>query len=368
MIAIRCSELPRALVCPASLGEDGGDGQAIEPVTEASNLGTAAHEALQTVALTGSPDWDSIDEIASRHGVKSVDVRVLAAQGAKLWAAVREDFLGATIEAPMRAMLADGVELTGHADIVALARRTGRIADWKTGRVDHSYREQLIGYAALLLLDDPTLEQATATILWVRDGEAEHYTLRRSELEAWRARVVATVTERPAPFRPGDHCTFCPFVATCDAARGMARRDIAVFMGDDVASVDVSALTPTQQVELYDRASRVEKLAASVKAAIRAHVDANGPVAAPEGALVMQVTRPRELDATKAWGVLTDAGFTDEDFAAVMDLSVSRIESLIAQRAERGKGAAAVRDIAAKLEAAGAVITTERKTITRKRA
>jgi len=114
-------------------------------------------------------------------------------------------------------------------------------------------------------------------------------------------------------------------------------------------------------------AHRMETLAANVKNAIRDHVLNGGVVEGDGHRLVREVTNPRALDTLKTWDVLTAEGFTDADWQAVIDLSVKKIEQRVAAKAGKGKGAAAVRALAEKLEAAGAVTREEKVSIQKRR-
>jgi phosphoglycerate dehydrogenase-like enzyme len=70
----------------------------------------------------------------------------------------------------------------------------------------------------------------------------------------------------------------------------------------------------------------------------------------------------------KAFPVLREElGFKDEELAACMKLRLGEIEKIVAKRAGRGKGAAAKRDLQARLEEADAIVlhTTEELTTRR---
>jgi len=107
-----------------------------------------------------------------------------------------------------------------------------------------------------------------------------------------------------------------------------------------------------------------------VKRAIKAHVMAGNEVEAADGSrLSLELENRRSLDPMKAWPVLEDsAGFTSQDFAACIDMRISRVEKVLAQKAGRGRGASAVRTLGAALEAAGAIETTEVQKLAIKRA
>jgi hypothetical protein len=206
MLILRCSGLPLAFRCAGAVRP----GKIrINEISDAADLGTAAHDGARALVETGRVDWDALPELARRHDVEEPELRLLLGLATKLWAEVEQSFPDALTEVELRFETED-LLLTGHADIKAQSANTAHIGDWKFGRKDGNHREQLIGYAALALLEDDSLEAATAGVLWVRDLEYEHYTLRRSELGQWLGRLVETIVRWDETFRPGPHCEHCP--------------------------------------------------------------------------------------------------------------------------------------------------------------
>jgi hypothetical protein len=130
-----------------------------------------------------------------------------------------------------------------------------------------------------------------------------------------------------------------------------------------------SDLVPATMLSMYRRAKMVAECADQVQALIRSHVEAHGPIEDAHGKLSIVDEPRRELDPGAAWAVLEAAGFDDEAFVAVMKLSLTAIEKRVAKAAGRGNGAAAVRDLNAKLEEAGAisVSTTHKLKVEEKR-
>ena len=163
-LELRCSGLPLAFLCGGAVRPDD---LGINETNTAATVGTAAHEGLARLVETGRVDWDAVPEIAKRHGVDEVELRVLLAQGAKLWAVVKSSMPAPRAEVELEAVFEgdNPWRLTGHADILGRSGNTADVGDWKGGRLDSPYREQLIGYAALALLTDDTLEAATAAVL-----------------------------------------------------------------------------------------------------------------------------------------------------------------------------------------------------------
>jgi hypothetical protein len=350
MLRLRASRAPLAFQCPAALHSTG---ILVDETNDAATLGTAAHTLLAELARAGEIPWDRVPETAQQYGVDSDELRMLCAMGRKLWEAVRESFPAPLVEVPLSAEIA-GVLLTGHADLISVSESVARVGDWKTGRKDTDYREQLAAYATLVLLDNPELEECTATILWVRDGEIENYTLTRESMRDWLARVESQVAQWDGVYRPGPHCRYCPCSHECAAANALARRDVAALLNVDVAA-ELALMPPAQIIALHQRAANVASIAYRVREAIREHVRANGAIVADGHQLTITEQQKRQLRPAEAWSVLEAAGFSDEDFAACVKLSVTKVEDRVAKKAPPRKGAAAKRALAAELEQANAI-------------
>lgn len=367
-IRLRCSALPLAFLCPASV-RDGGT--RIDEVHPAAGVGSAVHEALRALVEARAVDWDGLHDLAARHNADPEETALLCRLGARLWRAAEgaETFANPVTELPLSMEVTPGVILTGTLDICGTGEGPiALVADWKTGRVDYSPREQMLGYCALALADQHKATAAVATVLWVRDGDVERYSMRREDLPEWRERFVSEVVEWDGTYRPGEHCRHCPRSHDCAAAGALARRDVAAMVAEDQPP-DLAMLRPDQTIALYDRAKAVADMAARVLAAIKAHVADNhgGELAANGTALVLEEQARRVLDPMKAWPVLEDAGLEDEDFAEVVTLSVTRLEKRVAKRAGKGNGARAVRELTDQLEAAGALTRNPTTKLQRRR-
>jgi hypothetical protein len=240
------------------------------------------------------------------------------------------------------------------------------VGDWKLGRLDSNYREQLIGYAVLTLLTHPELTAATAGVLWVREHEYEHYALSRPGLDEWRARFTAEIVNWDGVFRPGSHCQYCPRSHECPAANALARRDLAIIADKDLPGHLEDAETiaelvrkdPDRAVALVEKARALVKQAERVVDAIKAEVLRSGDVEGEAKRLTLLRTEKRHLDVLQAFPVLESESFDDSDLAEVISISVSKAETLIAKRAGKGSGAQAVREFQDKLAKAGAIHTS----------
>lgn len=368
LTSVRASSLPLAFRCAASLRPEG---PRIDSVHEAAADGIAAHECLRALVDRGSIDWDGIPEVAERHGADPEQVRILCALGVRLWKSVSAGFAGALTEVAMSAEVMPGVLLTGHADLVATNGTVAHVGDWKTGRKDSDYSHQMRAYGALVMLDNPELTEVTVSVLWVRDEEIESYRMTRAGAETWLRELANRVIRWDGVYRTGSHCAHCPRSHECEAAKAMVRRDVAV-VADPMtvarAEGELALMSPSEIVDVFKKADMVVKYAERVRGAIKAHVEQHGDIVADGVRLTLVAEQRREVDLVKAWPVMEAAGFTDEDFAAVATLSASKMEKVVAAKAERGKGAAAKRALEGALDAVQAIKIREIKKLQAKRA
>jgi hypothetical protein len=377
-LRLRCSALPLAFLCPGSVRPSK---LPINDTSEAAELGTAAHAGLATLVERGWPDWDGIPELARRHGVGEKDLRILIAQGVKLWESTLPDSDKRVLDCfpdPLTEVELehedDAWVLTGHADILGRGPVGVHVGDWKGGRVDKSFREQLRGYGALALLDDRAALWAQASVLWIRDGDVEQYSMQRTELDAWRERIDTEIVGWSGEYRPGPHCAHCDRSHECPAANALMRRDFAVVTDRNLVGYaedeeTLATWTPEAKIDLVEKARVASKLIERVLDALKADVITNGGEISDGKRRLTIVTEPRRyLDPIKAFPVLTEAGFTDEDMAQVIEMTAAKAENVVAERAPKGKAAAAKRELTKALEAADAIQIREFHKMVQKRA
>lgn len=365
MTIYRASEMPLAFKCGGSVRL---------PVVrarethDAADVGTAVHAALRSLVETGAVNWDALPGIAASYGANPDEVRMLVAIGAKLWPQIEASFPDALTEVAL-----DSYGLAGHADIISIVEDVGRIGDWKSGRKDANYQHQMRAYGSLLLQYHPSLRECTVTLIWLRDQEIENYTVTRADAEAWWVEYDARVVNWDGVFRVGAHCQHCPRSHECEAANAMVRRDVAAFTDSPIVTrveSELAIMAPERIIDLYEKAALIESYAERVRRAIKRYVQDGNEVETADGSrLELKTENRRSLEPLKAWPVLEDtAAFTSQDFAACIDMRISRVEKVLASKSPRGQGAAAVRKLSAALEAAGAIETTEVQTLAVKRA
>lgn len=361
---LRCSGLPESFECA---GAAHVSDLVIESSGEASTLGSAGHEAMRPVVEAGAtnPTDADVPAIAARFGVDEKELARLVWAGIDMWKSLEPSFRGALTEVPVVGRF-PGFTLTGHADLLVVDGRIAQGLDWKSGRVDRDFSEQMRGYCACVLAENPDVDEVVWVVAWLREREIERYAMKRSELPAWVERVRQEIIGWDGrTFRPGRHCGYCRRSHDCRALVATAKRDIAILGEPSLAeqiSVNLVDVPPQQIVALYRKAKLVEGLARSFTEAVRTHLATAKELDSGDGkALVLGEEERREVDALKAWPSL-EKRLTPEELATCIDVRISKVEEVVAKKAGKGKGAGAKRDLAAELDAAEAVkITTHKK-------
>lgn len=353
--------MPTAFKCPGSVRPCLVE---VEAVGEAAETGTAAHACFEQLPRNGAIDWDSIDRICDELEGDSEEVRFLCIKAERMWATLKNHFPSALTEVHTRydlpSLNVEWLRLSGHIDLFTLTGTWARILDWKTGRLDANYSHQMKAYMAMILEEFPHLEGATATIVWVRTEDVENYTMTRAEAREWLAKFRTMIVDWDGVYHTGDHCGHCRRAHECDAGNELARTYVSAIA--DVGLHDINAaiatMEPDAAIALYHRAKMVRDIAEKALDAlkIRAHA---GEIRGTETRLEMQKENRRAVDIVLAWPVLEGLGFTPEDYARVMKMSISKCEQVMADRAPRGEGKAARARVAKLLQQAGAISNNE---------
>jgi len=355
--SIRCSSLPLAFDCPASLRPPT---VRVNELSEPANEGNAGHEVMRQVAETDAINLDGIDlvAIAQRFGVDPDDIQAIAWNGLWFWKKIRESFRDAVGEADLEAEIG-GVRLTGHVDLLSVSGDVAHLIDWKFGRVDRDYAEQIRGYAVLVLHRYPQVQRVSMSIGWMRDRELEHYSMTREQLPAWEERFTKELVDWDGVFHPSAGCWACPRSRECPAMVAQVQRDVAAISSEEMAArltEGLASLPDAEVVALRRKAKQIAKLIDSLDDAIKMRVEhAGGFLADGEGAeLRFSNSNKREIDPIKAWPVIQQR-LDDAEIAGCLKISASNLDDTIAKKAGRGQGAAAKRALQAALEQAEAI-------------
>lgn len=326
---------------------------AYEEPGEAADLGSKVHDELASF----------VDD--NENATPSDDTSFLFWCGVKAWRQLSPEFPCPITEVSMSHKF-ETLYLTGHADVASIVGTEIRILDWKSGFKDSDYAAQMVGYCAAALGMYPELETATATIVWLRTGDIERYSMARHDLPEWETETVAEAN--PNRFAPGSHCDYCHRSHECPSRNALARRDMATILGTSVADVASIALLPDDSiVELLSKAKMAAACAKRIHDAIKAHVERVGKVEGDRSSLTITTQDKRKLDPLKAWPVLTEEGFEDEDFAGCVTMSASSVDGIVAKKAGKGNGKKAIAALRDKLTEAGAISTTTIGVLTERR-
>lgn len=368
MITLRCSALPLFMRCAGSVRGE----VRVSEWNEATDMGTAVHDALARY-IKGLP----VDQasVASLHGVDEGELSMLFHMGMKMWGALHPGGKHKSeSERRLTAMVGPSLELTGTADVITQSwsgvdgwqvggdgTMAVEVLDWKTARRDADHREQLMGYAALALLNHPEAAYAFGRIAWLRTDETEVYSLTRGDMVHWRERLLGKVEE--TEYRPGPHCQYCPRHHSCPAHQEMQRGALAVVGAPRVSLAEMSS---PEKLSLYHKAKSVRALADTVLDEVRSHVQATGPI--EDNGIKLQIIEEtrRSLKPAPAWPVLQKY-LNEEQFAECVTVSLSRAEDAAAKGQPRGEGAKRTRAMLADLNTAQAIGTTTIQKLTERR-
>jgi hypothetical protein len=350
-ITLRCSSLPILFSCGASRLPP--EIVVYDPPGDPADLGTRVHEELA-------------HHVVGEEVEPSKTTGFLFWAGVKAWRELSPEFPSPMTEVSLSYDFEEW-SCTGHVDVVSVVGLEIRILDWKSGFKDSDYGEQMRGYCALALLMYPEIELATATIVWLRTGEIERYTMKREQLAGWESDVSEALEREESP---GPHCDYCHRSHECRSRNALVRRDVATMLdlGTEEAVASIARLPPGEIVQLLSKAKMVAACAERIRDAIKAHVETVGEVVGDGKKLTLAQENRRVLDPLKTWPILTEEGFADEDFAACVKISASSVDDITAKRAGRGNGKRAIASRRERLETAGAVSINTIQKLTERRA
>ncbi len=312
--------------------------------------GSAVHRAMESIVKGLEPD---LDAIAEEFAIDRDELGRLTWYGRKAWATLRASFPEPEPEAAMTAKDGD-IVITGTTDLRSRMGRVTHMLDWKSGYVDRDYYHQFAAYAAGEFTENPECEEVVFSGVWLRAQDIETYTFTREDIAGWW-NLLRYKLARPNEFRPGPDCPFCPRSVDCPALIAQVRRDVQMFVSEDIGALFESA-TPDQLIAIRRRARLVAEFADSATELIRSRIQQAGPIVGTDGTkldLVPENGR-REIDAALAWPVL-QANLSDEEMATVVNVSAAKAEKVLGEKAAHGYKGKAIAKFKDELKAAGAV-------------
>lgn len=362
MISLRCSALPRILSCPASRQ---APAIVVEGQDEAARIGTAVHGWLANYVEGGIGNTPG--DFALEQGVDADEVSILCTFGRHCWDYIKEHFPSPQSELPFQVIdHGAGITLSGHPDAFSVVDDQVRVVDFKTGRGEGNFDDQLKGYMWLILRGMPETATAWGATIHVRTRSiGDPITMTRQDLDDWYAGLVATV--KGDWFAPShEACIYCPRRLGCPARQQLLADAAGVLTGIDatpegfsLGNVEGDKLRVGVQAakhlaglcEMYLAAAKTEVL-------IRGHhVDDRRIIEMDEG-LQVRTEERRKLKVNESWPVLTRV-LSLPVVKECLTISKTRVEKAIGEIAPpRGK-AKAVNQVMDELEATGAIEVNE---------
>lgn len=361
-ITIRCSALPRVWACPASEAEAAPGDVLINESSEPAECGTATHRWLSAYIKDGTEL--SKADLAKEHGCDVDELSMLCAMGIKVLNQIKEKLgpAAATLrtEIPLRAVLAEGIEIVGSADLGGEDGDWVVFIDFKTGRVDSDYGHQLKGYGLCGIRRRPGSAGAIVVTAWLREGYWDIERMTRDQLESWADEMARRIRNGRDQFSPGAVCGYCRRRMSCPARRVMVQ---SVVSDLTVGGAPIIEWTPETRTELgpqigemFGKMRVIEKAAQAFRDLVKVDVEQFGPLKIGGGRqLATLEVRKRVVDPAKARAVFGEVGLTQEEIDGATTISASKLDDAVAAKAPKGGGAAAKRALAAALEAGEAV-------------
>ena len=392
-INIRASSVPARLICPSF----GHTDKPYNPESAPAQQGTAAHTAIEHyIKHEEEPDFESLNletPLADPEETRPLYYMARAMYDGELLPMFTKSANGgAPVSARARMMIetekkmecklgtvkleATGeivdVCLTGHADIVAATGADLFVWDWKFGReTGKAHMGQTAAYGALAVASYGWPESGVVTVgeAHPRHGEAHECTqvLNRVYLSQFKRVLLASVQSMGAVKQPHpDACKYCPARIDCEQWPMMLREAAALSMAIK-GEID-DGKQPTAQ-QFADNSAAVSTVAYAAKLHGDTHrtllesQNAFTKDTAQGGHYLAQVGR-KSLDARRAWPVLQEAGFSQDDIAGVITMTQSAVKKVYMGKQEAGEKKAAWEQLSAKLNEAQAIKekTTYRKT------
>lgn len=378
----RVSSAPLELTCGGAAMIAENEPRSVQASGPEALLGTAVHAiaAEQVMAAVGARDPESVaqaglDRWTGQH-VDAEELGKLCAYARIAWRELSDKCPMPRTEVAMEFAFNARHVLSGHADVVS--GWTGNecvVIDWKSGRDrEKNFYDQLGAYAYLTAREKfgagnivtwPADLRIMGCVVWLRDWECENFAFTLPVLMEWEAKYIREVIEWNGLYKGGAHCARCPRFSTCDSALASFKQTALV------VQTDPDEPLPTFKIDAYspgfvDLFCKVRALAAqceSFKDQARAAVIAvGGSIDGGDGrVLTITTSVRREIDPRKAWPVLTAEPYAlnDDELAACVKIGKGALETAVAKKAPRGKGAARKRQLMEDLTAAGAVTEKE---------
>lgn len=362
-LVLRPSRMPLTMACAGSLQAPMVKVERATKPGDPAEVGLAGHRLMADVARQDLGELPDLDPYIKEFGITDLDeFGYLAEQGFRLWREELRHHFPKPRAVEQRLGYIDPVTnltLAGTPDITSVPGGAANAVDYKFGRVDGDFTEQMTSYAFLLWHQTHKDEVNIMEVL-VRDGACRTWHFTASQLVVWWGRVCDHVLKWDGTFRVGGHCRFCPRQFDCPARQQMVRATIlqltdAVDVGDEII--------PDDAISLYERCKVIGDLVDAFKDWCREWIRANGPLVGGNGLTLKLGSRNRDtIDPAKGWAVLREA-LTEDELAPAIKVGKTALLAAVAAKAPRGRKGANKAALMASLKAVGAVTTKQQEVL-----
>jgi len=383
-IKLRSSALPRIGVCGGSAVVPG---IVLDISDIPAELGSAVHDVCMVMAREGLTTIPELSPFLEKYpGIMKEglfeDFKILCYCAAKLLNKIRERVNITFIEMKVKATLGPW-SLTGTPDIGGeTMNKEGEVEgldvlDYKSGRNQHCYRDQLMGYLYSLMVLRPTAKWGRAAVAWIRDqvivpirstvtGKTK---ISREEIMAWAEDMIEHV--KRGAYTPGEACYFCPSAPDCKA-----RETFLVGIKRDLMSKDMQDFTPEKLGSMWEGVSLLKKSWGAYDKLIKKTVDDKGSIVINKNYCLQYRIEPQKeiLPTEKGISVIMEY-FDIKELQGILDflngwkavkIGKGKLEDAIGDYAPKGKKGKDITAMIENLDAAGAIRIKEIKKLSKK--
>lgn len=379
---IRCSSLPRIMVCPASLQTPNID---IDTSGDVAALGTAVHEVLNDIIHQKLDVVPNLDAYIKKYSIDEEDLQFLTWRGMEIWTKFKPMLVHDTISCERELIGSCGSEwrITGHLDVCAELIHSASdekilvIIDWKSGYVERDYNNQLMGYAwlATKVINGhlsangiPTYTAIKIVTAWLRAGVWDVIDLSLKDIDGFGERLRSILESPKHTYSPSDaHCLYCPRSSECPARAQLVQSAINNML--PMGMEEGAALSSREKLaQVYEQSKLLKRALEDYTDALKTTIRDDGPLPLPHSGYLTIQTRTRDIIHLRpeSVSVLSPYLGTGE---STMDAVVSAIGShivinkeamlsVISEKAARGTKATVKRKVMTELLDAGCVTTT----------
>lgn len=351
----RCSSLPLLFDCTNALTNP----DRLTPVRVVNGfeeLGTLLHAAIQHAVTTGDIDMRQIEV---RYPEEMERAHILFNNGLKIVEEAKRDMKNPQFEVEIEFETANW-HVTGHIDVLDSGPDRSFIIDFKTGRTRDDHYHQMMGYAvgAWTKVGRPGVYTVHIAYVYLESNEVTAFSVTAADMLEW----IGKLDTLPELYAVNRRCVYCPLHDTCPAFRNYVKGSMGFLMDTKEAPGTIKKLDKAGRARL----ATALKMATDSVERIRTHIKEEAIKSGKDmdlgnGDKFMIVTQKRRfLQTAKALPILGKY-VTAKDIAKASSLTLGALLTAAGSRAKGPMRAVIRKELEKKLEAAGAIVTTEQQ-------